>query len=100
MTPLDVQSSSLGRMGSAQQAIDEYQSSTSGRSASRQDSDGDSEGPAALSGLYMGQSAPLRGKDVEEVSIQHLVAETPMLQLKKAKLGKSANKAEVYRLQR
>ena len=42
-------------MGSAQEAIDDYQSSTSGRSASRADSEGDFDADiASLSGLYMG----------------------------------------------
>ena len=53
--PLEVQRINLGAMGSAQEAIDEYASSTSGRSLSRQDSEVDSDGGiAGLSGLYMG----------------------------------------------
>ena len=53
--PLEVQRINLGAMGSAQEAIDEYASSTSGRSASRLDSDAESDGGiASLSGLYMG----------------------------------------------
>ena len=54
-----------------------------------------------MSGLYMGQSAPLgRGRDIEDVKLSNLVAESPLIVLKKAKLGKSANKAEVYRMQK
>ena len=101
LSPISVKrKSSLAGMGSAQEAIDDYQSSTSGQSASGRDDDSEWEGPASLAGLYMGQSAPLGKKDVEDVSLQALVAETPLIQLKKAKLGKATDKAAVYRMQR
>ena len=80
MTPPELQGGhALGRMGSAQEAIDEYQSSTSGRSASGRDSEGEWEGPASLSGLYMGQSAPLGRRDIEDVKLSNLVAESPLI---------------------
>ena len=56
---------------------------------------------ATLSGLFMGTSAPLVKNATEDVSLQNLVAETPMLPLKKGKLAKAGGgKAELYRLQR
>ena len=80
----------------AQEAIDEYQSSTSGRSASMESA---GSGPETLGGLFMGQSVPIN-KEVETMSIENLAAETPLLQPKKNRLAKSANKSEVYKLEK
>ena len=49
----------------------------------------------------MGTSAPLVKKGAgEDVTLQNLVAETPMLPLKKGKLAGAGARAEMYRLQR